>query len=855
MKKTPKKFSHKLFIAIIALIAVVMSALFAIFYYNLLRQKNSIKSLFGEMRNDINDISSVTLDDNYDTMMRYIVDDQVYALTYAMNSYGIDLHYLADVVEAAYRRNIRSQRPVTEPRLEDDGKLTVQLLYEENVDMNDEDVKYDIDILSTVRNELMLSVEDSIEMPRCYIETESGLLIIADRTTKDKFDENGNVKHLSFRNQERYLSATEDKMYVSDIAIDRLTGKRIIVLSMPYFDEQGKKRGVVCYEMFDENIKEQSLAIKKTDIYDTVIVDSKNNVVANSDESGVISDANLAAQAKYLRESERVKIDESDIAIYHDDEYVVYYKNLDFADWMLFVTLDKDVIRKDIDELIKVLDDANNKAYAEFKMGNSDFIKIVAIFSLLLLIFIFFFARYIANFLAVPLDSFSENINIVDADNLKPVAVDSSSKELWTLSTTYNHMIDKMKSYVDNIEEITIEKEKIKAELQVAKKIQQDMLPKSFDNISLRKDVEVYGVNVPEIEIGGDFYNYILIGNKLMLIIADVSGSGIPAGLFMAKVNALLNSAISWTTSPRTILSYVNSELYKKNTELYFVTISIYTIDLKTRHVVSVNAGHEDSIIINDKEVKIQKEKRSAPIGLLENIVVAENEFDLAEGDTLFLFTDGVVEAINRKEELFGVKRLLKVLDDNKMKPLKEMLSNVKLAISEYEEGLEQYDDVTMLTLRFKKRDNKYSDDFIYHYEKSFSGSYEIIDDIIKFISDKLAEVYKGNIQIYVSYMNKIEVCIEEIAANIIEYAYTDKDEKYIDIEFSIDRNEDKLSITFIDNGKQFDPRLVERPNILKDANDRKIGGLGVYLAREYMDVMDYEYIGGKNKLTLTKYL
>ena len=855
MNKKPKKFSNKLFIAIIALIAVVMGALFAIFYYNLIHQRANIKNLFDEMKIDINVSSTKTLDNNYDTMMRYIVEDQVYALTYAMNSYNIDLHYFADVVEAAYRRNVRSRRPIKIPNILDDGKLTAKLLYEENVDINDENVKYDIDIISTIQNDLLLTVEDSIDMPRCYIETESGLIIVADKTTKDKFDDNGNLKHLSFRDSERYINATEEKMYVSDISIDKLTGKRIVVLSIPYFDENGKKKGVVCYELFDDNIKDKSLAIKKTNIYDIIIVDGENNIVVDTATDHATTEAEVIEKAKNWHEKERTSAAENDIEKYQDSEHVVYYKSLDFADWMIFVTLDIDVIKTDIDGLIKVLDNANDKAYAEINKGNIEFISFVIIFSLLLLVFLFFFARYIADFLSVPLNNFSEAINKTNIDDLKPVEVVTSSQELWNLSTTYNQIVEKMKTYVDNIEEITTEKEKIKAELKVAKKIQQDMLPKSFDSISLRRDVEVYGLNVPEIEIGGDFYNYILIGNKLMLIIADVSGSGIPAGLFMAKVNALLNSAISWTTSPRTILSYINSNLYKNNTELYFVTIALYTIDLKTRHVVSVNAGHEDSILINEDEVKVLKEKRTAPIGLVENLYFKENEFDLKVGDTLFLFTDGVVEAINEKEELFTVARLLKVLDENKGKPLKEIVSNVKLAIEAHENGLEQYDDVTMLALRFKKQDSKYDKNLVYHYEKTFSGTYSAIDDVNKFIIEKLAEVYKDNAQVYTPYLNKIEVCIEEVVVNIIEYAYGEAEGKEVCVEITIDKNDDKLLMSFIDNGKQFDPRDVERPNILKDVNDRKIGGLGVYLTSEFMDLMDYEYTDGKNKLTLTKYL
>lgn len=857
MKRNTRKFSSKIFVAIIALIVVVICAVFAIFYYSLFNVRGEIGTLFDSMRDDINQTASETINKYNDEMMEYILDGQANAIEYVMKEHNEDLSYLVHLIEQAYKRKIRTTNIVSAPKLENDGKLSVQLMHEKGVDINSSEVKYDIEILSTLQNELRFNVEDSIDKLRCYIETETGLLIMADKTTTDKFEKDGSIKYATFRNEDWYIEVVDpNKMYVSNVSIDDLTGKQIIVLYKPYFDEQGKKKGIVCFEFDVDSISINSWAIKDTNIYDIFVVDGENNIVFDTSQLVYPDDEKTRTRSKNFLEKTRANGSGIESYKFKGIEYKSYYTKLSFSDWMIFVALNYNTLKDSISNLENILDNTNRKVYEEIDSDNSDFAKAILIFSFVLLVSSFFFAKFLANMLSIPLNKFTNDISKMDASDLKPVPVVDSSEELYTLSTTYNNMIDKMKTYVDNIEKITEEKESINAELKVAKRIQQDMLPNEFKELYNRKDIDIYGINIPEVEIGGDFYNYILVGNKLILIIADVSGSGIPASLFMAKTNALLNSAISWTTSPRTMLSYVNHELYKSNTEYYFVTIAIYTIDLKTRHVISVNAGHEDSIIIRKNgEVSKLKEKRTSPIGVSDNLILEENEFDLNEGDTLFLFTDGVIEAVNKNEELFGENRLLDIIKVNRDKTIKELTSNIKNEIDKFSAGLEQYDDITMLALRVIDRNETYNESLVYNFEETFVGSYDIIDRIDSFLSQKLAVAYEGNVDKFKPYINKFEVCIEEIVVNVLDYGYKKDEEKWIKMHVTIDRNDDKVTISCIDGGKEFDPTSVDEPNILKDARDRKLGGLGIFITRKFMDLMNYEYIDGKNVLTLVKYL
>lgn len=857
MKKNIRTFSSKIFVAIIVFIVVIIGAVFAMFYFSILKTEGEVTTVLKNMKSEINNISSGSLSDNYDEMMNYIVDGQTSAIEYAMERHRSDLNYLANVIEDAYKIDAKAVYPVGLPDIKKEGKVSAQLFYENGVNINNSEIQDEINTLSVIQREIVYSVNESIGRPRCYLETESGFAFIADKTPSDKYDEDGNLKPIEFRTTDWYKNAIEaDEMYVSDIIEDRLTGKKTIVLSEPFFDKTGKKRGVVCFDLYIDGITDSSLAIKNSNIYDIIIIDRNNNIVVNTSEYANTDEVEFPKIAMELVKEAREKGKGIKDFKTIRNEFVVYYNKLNIDGWMLFVALKYSAIKKNVDDANYVLDAINNDVYQRIKDYSNDAMHIIIFISLILLLLSFLLTKFIANMLMVPLNEFTKSISNVDASDLKPVEVVDSSAELYTLSTTYNGMIEKMKDYVDNIEEITAEKESMKTELKVAKKIQQDMLPKEFKKISNRKDIDIYGINIPEIEVGGDFYNYILVGNKLILIIADVSGSGVPAGLFMAKTNSLLNNAISWTTNPRTIVSYVNHALNNNNTENYFVTIALYTIDLKTRHVISVNAGHEDPIIVkNDGEVQVYREKRAAFIGVTENLKFDENEFDLEEGDTLFLYTDGVIEGINKNEELYGGKRLIDVIEKNSNKALPELAKAIKTDIDEFTKGMEQYDDITMLALRINKRDSNYRQELVNQYETTFVGSYDMIEDIGEFLNDKLLDAYNGNDEKFKKYMNKFEVCIEEIVVNIIDYAYKNGEEKIVKVTLEVDKNDDKVTVSFIDNGKEFDPTLADEPNILKDVKARKLGGLGIYITRKFMDLMNYEYINGQNVLTILKYL
>ena len=349
MKRNTRKFSSKIFVAIIALIVVVVCAVIAIFYYSLFNVRGEIGTLFDSMRDDINKTASTTINKYNDEMMEYILDGQANAIEFVMEEHNEDLSYLVHLIEQAYKRKIRTTNIISAPKLENDGKLSVQLMHEKGVDINSSEVKYDIEILSTLQNELIFNVEDSIDKLRCYVETETGLLIMADKTTTDKFEKDGSIKYATFRNEDWYIEVVDpEKMYVSNVSIDDLTGKQIIVLYKPYFDEQGKKKGIVCFEFDVDSISINSWAIKDTNIYDIFVVDGENNIVFDTSQLVYPDDEKTRTRSKNFLEKTRANGSGIESYKFKGIEYKSYYTKLSFSDWMIFVALNYNTLKDSI---------------------------------------------------------------------------------------------------------------------------------------------------------------------------------------------------------------------------------------------------------------------------------------------------------------------------------------------------------------------------------------------------------------------------------------------------------------------------------------------------------------------------
>ena len=275
--------------------------------------------------------------------------------------------------------------------------------------------------------------------------------------------------------------------------------------------------------------------------------------------------------------------------------------------------------------------------------------------------------------------------------------------ELEELADSVIKMDRDLREYIRELSEVTAEKERIGAELNIAQRIQAGMLPRIFPPFPDRNEFELFASMRPAKEVGGDFYDFFMVDDHhIALVMADVSGKGVPAALFMVVSKVLIKNNVQAGYSPAEALNRVNARLLEGNDTGMFVTVWLAVIDLDTGKGVAANAGHEHPVRRKSGgDYELVKYKHSPAVSTFEGIDYKEHEFELEPGDSLFVYTDGVTEATNSAVELFGERRLVETLNANKETESGEMLSAVKDSIDEFVGEAPQFDDITMLYFRY----------------------------------------------------------------------------------------------------------------------------------------------------------
>lgn len=249
-----------------------------------------------------------------------------------------------------------------------------------------------------------------------------------------------------------------------------------------------------------------------------------------------------------------------------------------------------------------------------------------------------------------------------------------------------------------------IESSRIDTELTMASAIQADMLPNIFPAFPDRAEFDVYASMNPAKEVGGDFYDFFLVDDDhLCMVMADVSGKGVPAALFMMASKIILANNAMIGKTPAQILTDTNAAICSNNREEMFVTVWLGILEISTGRLTAANAGHEYPVIMNESgEFELLKDKHGFVIGGMDGVKYKEYELKLTPGSKMFLYTDGVPEATNENEELFGTERMLAALNKNTKASPEEMLNNVRHSVDEFVKDAEQFDDLTMLGLEYK---------------------------------------------------------------------------------------------------------------------------------------------------------
>ena len=334
-----------------------------------------------------------------------------------------------------------------------------------------------------------------------------------------------------------------------------------------------------------------------------------------------------------------------------------------------------------------------------------EYVKFNALVFVICFVLIAIISVYVTrNMVAIPLKKLTEYVESYEEGGFHGEEyVRKSNDELFRLANSFGNLNDKINQYIESLTKIMEEQKRIGAELDLAARIQSSYLPEGKNPFPDRTEFELSASMDPAKEVGGDFYDFFLMDeDRLCMVIGDVSGKGVGAALFMMVTKTLINTQATVTDSPAEILSIVNNRLCENNETEMFASVWIGIIDLKTGVVRGANAGHEYPALRRASgEFELFKKKHGLVVGSMEGLRFTEYEFTMEKGDILYVYTDGVAEATNAENELYGTDRMLSALNERKDAPVEEILSHVRKDINGFVKEAPQFDDITMMGIRY----------------------------------------------------------------------------------------------------------------------------------------------------------
>ena len=378
-----------------------------------------------------------------------------------------------------------------------------------------------------------------------------------------------------------------------------------------------------------------------------------------------------------------------------------YYDEMNKIDGFVTVILPVKNSAGEIKGILGVTRPMEDVRYFRKMYLRDTFIITAVVFMIVILIY----GAYLNKTVLTPIKELTDGVREISSGNLDKKLDIKTGDELEHLSICFNAMTDELQTYMKNLTKITAEKERISTELNVAKDIQLSMLPHDF-NFG-RNDFEIYATTNAAKSVGGDFYDfYLLDENHLVITIADVSGKGIPASLFMVISKTVLKNFATFATSAddyAAVMINANNLLCQGNDEMMFVTVFFGVLEIDTGKFIYVNGGHNPPIIYHaeNNSCEYLSVKKNFVLGGMEDVPYSQQEITLEKGDLIFTYTDGVNEAMNEQNEEYTSERLLNFMNSTNCKAdLKSLLAAVKADVAKHVGAAEQSDDITMLALR-----------------------------------------------------------------------------------------------------------------------------------------------------------
>lgn len=742
-----------------------------------------------------------------------------------------------------------------------DGELSAQLLYfNETIDPA---AVADEVALTANAGDVLLSISREDEDIECgYFAAASGFSLTVDDVSGHK------TEYLNCPTRGWYQQAMEQEALIWTDVFEDVMGRGLaITCATPYRDGEGTIRGVVA---FGSTINALSDKIIETEIGQTgyvfVVNENGQTIISPNirwDEQGNLIRESLFDSGNPALQQIGTSITAGETGVqqveFEGRQVYMAYQPMSVLPW----------------SVVAVMDVAEAMAPAESSRSNIKAITDGAvdgidrsIYTVVLMVALVCGAAILAvaavsfafsKKLTTPLTHLIWGVGQISGGDLETQIEVHTGDEIETLANAFNSMTTSLRTYIHDLTAITAEKERIGAELNVATRIQKDMLPNIFPPFPERQEFNIYASMDPAKEVGGDFYDFFMVDEThLAVVMADVSGKGVPAALFMVIAKTIIKNQALTGQPLEEVFTRANDQLCANNGEGLFVTAFMGLLDIESGAFTYVNAGHNPPLLRrNGGSYEYLKLDPGFVLAGLDGMEYSTSRLVLGSGDTLFLYTDGVTEALDPAEELFGEDRLREALnrDEGREMPVEELLPYVRSALEEFAQGAEQADDITMLGITYRgpaqgpagMRGAGGDDAAVSEETLHVPAKREELPAVQQFVDaalDKLSCPDDIRIQ--------IQIAVEELFVNIASYAYPPGTGEAV-IQCRTEREPAAITIRLRDRGVPFDPLNKPDADITLSADEREIGGLGIYMVKNSMDDVDYVYRDGENILTIRK--
>ncbi len=418
--------------------------------------------------------------------------------------------------------------------------------------------------------------------------------------------------------------------------------------------------------------------------------------------------------------------------------------------------------------------------------------------------------------------------------------------EIGQLSHSFGNMQQSLVKYIDELKDTTSQKASIERDIRIASAIQKGMLPEKFPSKTDRDDVQIYASLTPAKDVGGDLFDFYFRDEKLFFCIGDVAGKGVPASLFMAVTRAVFRTVSVRESMPDRIMATMNKIIAEMNKNSMFVTLFVGVLDLPTGHLYYCNAGHDAPLLIG-AGVGMLPCDSNIPVGFRPSWKYTLQEAQVFTGTTIFLFTDGLTEAMDANQSQFQMERVTDVasqaLAKQHLEP-QQLISEMTEAVHQFVGNAEQSDDLTMMAIQYIRQQS----------DVKLRKTLVLPNDTqeVPRLNDFVAEVCEA-VGLDSIVAMQVKLAIEEAVVNVMKYAYPQGTRGDVTIEAV--SNDVRLKFTIIDSGKPFDPTVLPEVDTTLPAKERRIGGLGIHIVRQFMDSINYERSGNLNILAIRKNL